>query len=51
MIKYRRDKVRQQKANVIRAWLTEEEMTKEKWSPQGPYALDSMHMLWHTRSI
>ncbi|CAE7842536.1 nipblb, partial [Symbiodinium microadriaticum] len=32
LIKYRREKIRQQKANVIRAWLTEEEMAKEKWT-------------------
>ncbi|CAE7940910.1 nipblb, partial [Symbiodinium necroappetens] len=32
LIKYRREKVRQQKANVIRAWLTEEEMAKDKWA-------------------
>ena len=51
LIKYRREKIRQQKANVIRAWLTEEEMAKEKWSPRGPYSLDSLCMLSNARSI
>ena len=38
LIKYRREKLRQQKSNVIRAWLTEEEMAKQAWSTPGPYA-------------
>ena len=37
LIKYRREKIRSQRANVIRAWMTEEDMIQAKWSTLGPW--------------
>ena len=44
LIKYRREKIRSQRANVIRAWMTEDDMVQAKFSTPGPWETDDSHV-------
>ena len=39
LIKYRREKMRSRRNNVIRAWMTEDDMVKAGWSTPDPYEI------------